>query len=223
MNLQLRFEFGTENIIKTTVCRAHRRRRTRRPGRVLCACARQGSAHTGKSSVARRHFHPKCITSLVARTCHKHRGCPGHAVRGRQAMPQGAKGCAVCGVRSRCFRCSKGGEPSETTVLLQDCNIASPYPLPPPHYPSGHDVRLRLRLRIFPRPLWGAPRRVHSSHGSATSSIMGWWVGCTTTYTRAGPGRAAWSASGVAVSMWAGRSRAWPRHRGEQRRAPGVG
>ena len=83
--------------------------------------------------------------------------------------------------------------------------------------------RLRLRLRIFPRPPWGAPRRVHSSHGSATSSIMGWWVGCTTTYTRAGPGRAAWSASGVAVSMWAGRSRAWPRHRGEQRRAPGVG
>ena len=48
-------------------------------------------------------------------------------------------------------------------------------------------------------------------------------MGCTTTYTRAGPGRAAWSASGVAVSMWAGRSRAWPRHRGEQRRAPGVG
>ena len=185
--VRLRFEIGAENIIKTTVCRAHRRRRTRRPGRVLCACARQGSAHTGKSSVARRHFHPKCITSLVARTCHKHRGCPGHAVRGRQAMPQGAKGCAVCGVRSRCFRCSG------------------------------------LRLRIFPRPPWGAPRRVHSSHGSATSSIMGWWVGCTTTYTRAGPGRAAWSASGVAVSMWAGRSRAWPRHRGEQRRAPGVG
>ena len=28
-----------------------------------------------------------------------------------------------------------------------------------------HTTRTRLRLRIFPRPPWGAPRRVHSSHG----------------------------------------------------------
>ena len=138
--LRLRFEIGAENIIKTTVCRAHRRRRTRRPGRVLCACARQGSAHTGKSSVARRHFHPKCITSLVARTCHKHRGCPGHAVRGRQAMPQGAKGCAVCGVRSRCFRCSKGGGPKFPPALPNNRTLPRLHPAPripsaPPYLP----------------------------------------------------------------------------------------
>ena len=42
--------------------------------------------------------------------------------------------------------------------------------------------------------LWRPSPRALKPHGSATSSIMGWWVGCTTTYTRAGPGRAAWSA-----------------------------
>ena len=43
-------------------------------------------------------------------------------------------------------------------------------------------LRLRLRLRIFPRPPAGTPRRVHSSRASAKSSITahtGWEVKCT--------------------------------------------
>ena len=75
-------------------------------------------------------------------------------------------------------------------IYCNRCHLRSQVSL----HSEGSLRRGRLRLRIFPRPPGDAPRRAHSNRDSATSSIMGWWVRCTTTllrpiHARARPGR----------------------------------
>ena len=118
-------------------------RRTRRPGRVLCACAGQGAAFTIKPSVVRRAIQPlpKFTTLGTVRTCHDQcRSCQGTqytSVRPSRSEWKGVR-CAVCGQGVSGARKAvdpSSNRPSQTTVLFQDCDIASPHPLPLPSLP----------------------------------------------------------------------------------------
>ena len=64
----------------------------------------------------------------------------------RQAMPQGAKGCAVCGVRSRCFRCLKGGGPKVPTDLSGSRTLPRLHPRAP--YPLRASLSTRTAMMI---------------------------------------------------------------------------
>lgn len=96
--------------------------------------------------------------------------------------------------------------------------------------------RCRLRLRIFPRPPAGTPRRVHSSRASAKSSITGWVVKCShaTIHTRPGSKPAiVWLRSIGCEYVGGPRPRSaecrgisilhgWPRHRRYERTMHGA-
>ena len=111
----------------------------------MCVCRAWVSAYH-KSSVARRHIHPNAPHSASRTPATSNRSCPGHAMPERQAIPQGAKGCAVCGVRSRFFRCSKGGGPKVPPDLSGNRTLPRLHPRAP--YPLRASLSTRTAMMI---------------------------------------------------------------------------